>query len=168
MILATFIFTGMSVGVKKVSNNVPIFEIILARGLCGAVITVLVSRAVGLSPLFGHPRRSHLMLMRALFGTSAMGMSYFALMYLPLHDYTALFFANPVFTVVLAWLVLGERATWITLLGIVVALAGIPVVCQPPILFGGEWEKQYGIGVGLAIGASVLASGKYTLAYIIE
>lgn len=89
-------------------------------------------------------------------------MSYFSLSLLSLHDYTALYFSNPAFTVVLAWVVLRERVTRLTLVGMTVALVGLPVLTQPPFLdFGGgqEWTSERLHGVGLAMVAALLSGG---------
>lgn len=48
-------------------------------------------------------------------------------------------------------------------LGMVVALVGVPLVTQPPAVFGGEsveWNKGRMVGVVMALVAALLAGGE--------
>ena len=165
MILAAMSFTALASSVKIVTKTLPIFEVTLTRGFFGGIITLCVAKASGVKPLFGHPRRAPLMALRAFFGVTAMSLSYFGLYYLTVHEYTALFFSNPAFTSIMAWLILGEQLTWLTFLGTGIALAGLPVLTRPPFLFGGveQWTRDTLVGVSMALTAAVLAGGRFTV-----
>ena len=48
-----------------------------------------------------------------------------------------LYFIYPAITLVMAWLVYGEAATWVSGAGCAASLLGVAVIAQPPFLFGG-------------------------------
>ena len=101
---------------------------------------MLVSFAFALAtkvyPILGPRKYANLNCARAMLGAFGMTASNYAIHLLELHDYTALFYSNPALTTLLAWLFLGEKATWLALAGMAVAMLGVPVLMQPPIMFG--------------------------------
>jgi drug/metabolite transporter (DMT)-like permease len=68
---------------------------------------------------------------RGLVGTSAMAFGFAGLGLLPLPEATALRFAQPIFVVVLAALMLGERIRLFRTTAVLVGLAGVIVVLSP-------------------------------------
>ena len=59
-----------------------------------------------------------------------------------------LYFIHPAITVLMAWLVLGETATWVSVVGCVISLLGVTFIAKPPIIFGGhvQYTPQHWLG----------------------
>ncbi|MEN9498405.1 MAG: hypothetical protein RIS83_224 [Pseudomonadota bacterium] len=60
-----------------------------------------------------------------------------ALVHIPLADATAVGFASPLFTIILAALWLGEKVGWRRWLGMGIGFLGVLILLRPPFLFGG-------------------------------
>ncbi len=59
-----------------------------------------------------------------------------------------LYFIYPAITVVMAWLVHGEAATWLSAAGCGISLLGVAFIARPPFLFGGavQYDVQHWLG----------------------
>lgn len=62
-----------------------------------------------------------------------------------------LYFVYPAITVVMAWLVYGEVATWVSAAGCAISLLGVVFIAQPPFLFGGnvQYDMTHWLGMYL-------------------
>ena len=60
-----------------------------------------------------------------------------------------LYFVYPAIMVIMAWLVYGEVATWVSAAGCAVSLLGVVFIAQPPLLFGGnvEYDTKHWLGM---------------------
>ncbi len=60
-----------------------------------------------------------------------------------------LYFIYPAITVVMAWLVHGEAATWLSAAGCGISLLGVAFIARPPFLFGGtvQYDVQHWLGM---------------------
>lgn len=72
-----------------------------------------------------------------------------------------LYFVYPAITVIMAWLVYGEVATWVSVAGCAVSLLGVAFIAQPPFIFGGsvQYDMSHWLGmhvprIGLALSSS--------------
>jgi len=107
-LIAMFLFSLMFACVKWVGDSIPVGEIVFFRAFFGMVMIVLASFATGgLGQLA--TRRAGTHATRSLLGVTAMFCNFLAVTYLPLADATAIAFAAPLFTVIMAALFLGER-----------------------------------------------------------
>ncbi len=76
---------------------------------------------------------------RGLIGACGMGFGFSSLAYLPLPDVTAIGFAAPLLTVILAALILGERLRVYRMSAVVLGLIGVAVILSPRLsIFSGE------------------------------
>jgi drug/metabolite transporter (DMT)-like permease len=93
---------------------------------------------------------------RSIFGTVAMACTFYALgaPELTLGDASTLVNLSPVFLAVLAPIVLGERAGRRVLVALPLALAGIILILQPPILFG-HVRPGAALPASIAVGSSL-------------
>lgn len=105
MLLSALAFGAMTACVKWTSVRIPVAEIVFARALVSLVLSWLLLRRGGGS-LLG--RRRWLLLLRGLFGFAGLHCVFFAVSRLPLAEATVLQYLHPVFTAVLAALVLRE------------------------------------------------------------
>ena len=90
---------------------------------------------------------------RTLMGTFSMVLGFYALAMLPLADATALAFSQPLFSVVLAALVLHEKVRWRRWTATIVGFIGVLVMVRP-----GSSSLQPGAIVALANAMSVAVS----------
>jgi drug/metabolite transporter (DMT)-like permease len=88
--------------------------------------------------------------LRGLVGVSAMGCGFAALGILPLPEVTALGFAAPLITVLLAALLLGERLRLFRLSAVMLGLVGVTVVLWPRLTLDG-WGDAATLGVVLVL-----------------
>ena len=96
---------------------------------------------------------------RGLVGVSAMMMGFAALGLLPLPQVTAIGYAVPVFTVILAALFLGERIRAFRITAVLLGLVGVAIVLWPELMASGvEASEARALGALLALGSAVGAS----------
>ena len=154
---AIFLFTCMSAIIKATADDVPAGEAVFFRSLF-AIPVILIWLAqrgqlsVGLktkNPM-GH-------VWRGVLGTSAMALTFSGLGLLPLPEVTAIGFATPIFTVILAAIMLGERIRLFRVSAVLVGLIGVIIILWPR--FGGtEMDKMATLGAMLILGATMLRS----------
>jgi drug/metabolite transporter (DMT)-like permease len=159
MVAAAFFFSLMSLFVKLAGRRLPTTEIVLARSVVMLVISYALVRRAGLKP-WGV--RRGLLVLRGVLGFSALLCFFFAVTKLPLADVTVIHFTNPVFTAVLASLVLSETMRRKEVAGLILNIAGVILVTRPSFLFG-RWAGDLDLfAVGVALVASVFSACAYT------
>ncbi|KAI3429294.1 hypothetical protein D9Q98_005390 [Chlorella vulgaris] len=152
-------FTVASTVVKFVESRIPVFQIVLARGLFSALATTAACRLKGI-PTFGHGAPLILKLARGTIGATAMVLSYESIVRLPLGDSTVIFFLSPIFTALLGYLLLGESFGLLTSLGCCASLAGVVMVAQPGSA-AVDWSQRRLLGMAFGFTAALLAAGAY-------
>lgn len=161
MVLSALGFALMSACVKEVSQHgIPVLEIIAARSVVSLFLSYAKIKQKGLA-LFGNNKP--LLFARGLFGSITLFFVYYSITSLPLAEATILQYLHPVFTALLATLILKEviqRSTInciaLSMLGLVIML--IPNVHSPGISSAYSW---------LSIGAGVLGAFGSAFVYII-
>ncbi|MFH1811514.1 MAG: DMT family transporter [Pseudomonadota bacterium] len=124
ILVATVLFTAMNTLVKWLPR-IPSHEIVFFRALVTMFAGALLLWRAGLSPL-GTNRPW--LLARGAFGTVALVLYFWTVQVMPLSSAVTIQYLNPLFTVLLGGLVLGERATRRQWLFFAVAFAGVPLV----------------------------------------
>ena len=139
------VFTVMAALVKATSDEVPPGEAVFFRSAFAipVILIWLVLRRELASGLIAKNPWMHVR--RGLLGTTAMGLTFFGLGSLPLPEVTAIGYAAPIFTLILAALILGERIRFIRISAVAMGLAGVLVMLWPRL--GGN------LGDGATIGA---------------
>lgn len=149
-------FVVMQAMIKAVAPHVPPGEAVFFRSAFG-IVPILVWLSVthelsgGLrvqSPL-GH-------VWRGVIGTTAMGLGFAALAFLPLPEATAIGYATPILVVVFAALFLGEQVRLVRISAVVMGLAGVLIVLLPQ--FGGSAGGTEALGAGLALAGAACAA----------
>ena len=157
LILSALAFSAMSVQVKLAGHLLPLPMLILARGAVALAISIALLRAQGIG-FWGHDKRN--LILRALFGIGGLACFFYSLTVLPIAEATVLQYLNPVFTAVIAAVLLGERADRRLVVAIVLCLSGTVLVTRPGILFGASAPLPI-TGVCAAIGGAVCSAFAY-------
>lgn len=155
---SVLIFIVMSALIKATAARVPAGEAVFFRSFF-AMPVILVWLAlrrelsVGLRAVdpMGH-------VWRGLVGTTAMGLGFAGLAYLPLPEVTALGYAAPLLTVIFAAMFLGEKVRGFRILAVMLGLAGVLIVLSPrlTVLSGGVGHRE-AFGAALVVGGAVFA-----------
>jgi drug/metabolite transporter (DMT)-like permease len=123
-------FSLLAVAVREVSPALDAFEIMLFRSAMGLAAMVAFLAATGRMAA-ARPRRMGLHGARNLLHFGGQVTWLYALTVLPLAQVFALEFTSPIWVILLAPLVAGERLTAAKLLGGLVGFAGVLVVVRP-------------------------------------
>lgn len=127
---ALFFFALMQVMVKA-ADRIPAGETVFFRSIWAMPVIAIWLWARGELPsgLQTNSWKGHAV--RGIAGTCAMGLGFYGLRLLPLPESTAIRFAMPIFLVIFAALILGERLRLIRVVAVVVGLIGVLIVMWP-------------------------------------
>ena len=157
MLAAAFCFSVMSLLVKVAGQRLPTMEVVFSRSLVTLGVTWALLRVADVSP-WGTERP--LLVLRALFGFAAVSCFFYGVSHLPLAEATVIQYTNPVFTALIAALVLGERLRLVEAAGVALSLAGVVLVARPGFLFG-LTSALDPVAVGVAVAGAVLSASAY-------
>lgn len=146
------LFATMNVVIKLAETNGATLGEILFWRQFGAAL--LVASIVGTGPGFGSLRTKKFSahVLRCVIGLSAMSLTFWTLLLLPLAEATTLGFSMPIFATILGALVLHEATGWKRWAAVLAGFVGVIVVTQP----GDGHIPVLGIGTGL--GAAFLTA----------
>lgn len=156
-IIAVFLFMVMAALIKVAMQTVPPGQAVFFRSSFAIPIILLWlwhrgDLREGLIPnnLTGH-------FWRGLFGTSAMILTFGGLALIPLPEATAIGYATPMFTVVLAALMLGERVRIFRFSAVGLGLVGVMIVMAPRLSVSTEQiTTGASLGALMVLGAAML------------
>lgn len=133
---AILLFTVMAALIKAASSEVNAGQAVFFRSIFAIPIIFIWllqqhNLRAGLVPhnFWGH-------VWRGLFGTTAMGLTFAGLGLLPLPEVTAIGYATPMFTVLFAALLLGERVRLFRISAVALGLVGVLIVLAPRLSVG--------------------------------
>lgn len=138
LLAATFTFSLVNLGVKLLShpNDVvpgtqayPVHELVFFRSVISLSICMTIVRWRGI-PFFGVNHRW--LLIRGLSGATGLFMLFMTIQHMPLAIATTIQYLSPVFTIVLAIFLLGERVKMIQWLFFLISLGGAVVISYDP------------------------------------
>ena len=149
MLLSALAFALMTVFVKQVSTHgIPVFEIVAARALVSLIISYLDIKRKRLS-VWGNNKP--LLFARGGVGAVALVCVYFSVANLPLAEATILQYTHPVFTALLAILILKERIQPTTLVCIALSMTGLFLLVKPGAQAGSGTELSlFSVALALA------------------
>lgn len=157
MAYGAFWFSLMSLFVKVAGQRLPSQQIVLVRGAITLGLSYLLVRRAGVS-IWGRNRR--LLLLRGTLGFVALSALYYSLVHLPLAEATIIQYTNPVFTAVLAALLLREHMGAWEVGCVLASLLGVVLVVRPGFVFGGSPDLDTrAVAVGLA--GALCSAGAY-------
>lgn len=147
-LVATCLFSLMFTSIRWLGPNFPIGEAVFFRGLFALPVVMLTALASGgVRHLTTKRVDNHAV--RAIAGTVAMFCNFAAYSRLPLADATAIGFAAPLFVVILAVFMLGERVHAYRWSAVVLGFVGVMVIVGP----------EAGVAPGALLGAGYALSG---------
>jgi drug/metabolite transporter (DMT)-like permease len=151
---ALVLFTTMSALVKALSDDFPPGEMVFFRSLFAipVIIAWLVWRRELVHGFVVKKPMGHFW--RGVLGTSAMGLTFTGLSLLPLPEVTAIGYATPIFTLILAAIMLGERIRMIRIGAVALGLVGVLIMIWPR-LGSGTAETAATIGALCVLAATV-------------
>lgn len=154
-VAAIGLFTGLSAVIKSVSDVVPAGEAVFFRSFFAIPVIVVwlsmrgdLKHGLKTTRPMGH-------VMRGLVGTSAMAMTFMGLGMLPLPEVTAIGYATPIFTLILAAVFLGERIRLVRISAVGIGLLGVLIMIYPRLSSGMDMSSTAFVGVMLILGATV-------------
>ncbi|MDC0723434.1 DMT family transporter [Nannocystis bainbridge] len=160
LVTAAILFSGLSVLAKLVGARIPLPEVILVR----SVVAVAFARgtlARGDIPVWG--TRRTMLALRGLLGFIALVCYFYALMHLPIADAIVIHYTHPVFTLLLATVVLGEALERRETGFIVGCFVGVVLVTQPRALFGAGETSADPFALTVAVIGAVISAGVYVM-----
>eukprot|EP01119_Soliformovum_irregulare_P003999 TRINITY_DN15015_c0_g1_i1.p1 TRINITY_DN15015_c0_g1~~TRINITY_DN15015_c0_g1_i1.p1 ORF type:complete len:291 (-),score=60.04 TRINITY_DN15015_c0_g1_i1:25-897(-) len=136
MVFSAVSLSFMGMLVKIASNQgVTFFEVIVFRSIIQWILTLASLLALRVNVL-GPPEKRKLMVVRGAVGLVGMTCYFFSITVLPLSEAVALSFTNPVFTAILAVIMLGEVWELWDMIGAGVSSIGVVFIARPAIIFG--------------------------------
>ncbi|TKS89604.1 Solute carrier family 35 member G1 [Collichthys lucidus] len=132
--LSTVFFSIITLLVKTI-EGVHAIEISAIRCFFQMLFTMplLIYHKTG----FLGPRDKRIYLvLRGFIGSNAMILLFYAVQQMPLADATVIMFSNPVFTSLLAWILLKERCTIWDCVFTIFTITGVILIARPPFIFG--------------------------------
>ena len=156
-LMAVFPFMVMAALIKEATQSVPPGQAVFFRSLFAMPIILVwiwqrgdLREALVPVNLLGH-------VWRGLFGTAAMALTFGGLALLPLPEVTAIGYATPMFTVILAAVMLGETVRLFRLSAVALGLFGVMIVIWPRLSVDVETLGAAGtVGALMVLGASIL------------
>jgi drug/metabolite transporter (DMT)-like permease len=148
----------MSLLVKTAGQHLPSQQVVLVRGVITLALSYALVRRARISP-WGRNRK--LLLVRGVFGFAALSLFYYSLTHLPLADASVIQYTNPVFTAVLAALILRERMGSAEVGGLLCSLAGVVLIARPSFLFAADAHRLDPWLVALAVTGAFCSACAY-------
>jgi drug/metabolite transporter (DMT)-like permease len=158
MLGSALAFSVMSALVKYAGARLASQELVFARSVVAIVISVALLRRAGVHTL---GTRRWLLLARGIWGYAALSCGFYAMTKLPLAEATMIQYLHPVFTAMLAAVVLGERADRSLAASVLLGSAGVLLVTRPAFLFEAGGATLHPLGVAAALGGALLTAVAY-------
>lgn len=124
ILVATFFFALMNTGVKFLAR-IPAHEIVLFRAMVTLIVGYLLLKSRRIDP-WGNNKK--LLILRGLSGTVALVMYFYTLQSMPLASAVTIQYLSPIFTIVIAWIMLGEKTRPVQWIFFLIAFAGVVLV----------------------------------------
>lgn len=124
MLLAVLLFAGVNVLVKYL-RHIPAVEIVFFRALFTLVVSYLTLRRQRV-PVWGNNRK--VLFLRGFFGTIALIMLFTTFQQMRLATATTIHYLSPIFTMLIASFVLGERLKALQVVFFVVSFIGVLII----------------------------------------
>jgi drug/metabolite transporter (DMT)-like permease len=137
-----FIFTSNSAMIRLLSTEIESVQTAFFRAFFSVLLLAPMMLSGRVKPWESQRIQGHFW--RTAMGTTSMVLGFYAVSMLPLADATALAFSQPLFSVVLAALVLGEKVRWRRWSATIVGFIGVLVMVRP-----GSGSLQPGAAVAL-------------------
>lgn len=132
VIISGVFMTLQLAAVRMIVDDVSVFEIILFRGLFGAL--VMAPMLIRKGSILLRPNRPGLIWLCGTLAFIANVFFYLSAKHLPIADITAIHFSRPIFAAVVAAIVLGEALRGSRILAIGLGIVGATIIIRPGII----------------------------------
>lgn len=142
------LLVSMSAMIKLVGDGIPVGQIIFFRAFFAILPVVIYLGYRGQLGQAYQTKRPMAHLSRSIIGCFAMGLGFYGITKLPLPDVVALRHATPLFAVIFAAILLGERVRLYRWAAVAMGLCGVLIISWPRItLFndGVNVDQYYGV-----------------------
>jgi len=157
-IASVIVFITMASLIKSVADRVPPGQVVFFRSFFALPVILVwlwlrheLKQGVGTKNPLGH-------LWRGLVGTTAMGLGFAGLAFLPLPEVTAIGYAAPLLTVIFAAMFLGEEVRGFRIGAVVLGLVGVLIVLSPRLTVTGGATHAESLGAMLVLTSAVFAA----------
>jgi len=158
VIASAFAFSIMTSLVKVAGERLPSQEVVAARAAVSLLLSWMLVRRAGVSPWGTHRR---LLFFRGFLGYLALSCVFHSVAVMPLADATVIQYLYPLFTAVLATVLLGEKPTLRIAAAAVASLIGITLVAKPSFLFGAVATAPKLLDVMIAVAGAFFTAVAY-------
>ena len=124
MLGSTVFFSGVNVCVKYL-DHIPVHELVFFRSVISLLISIVLVSTLD-APFFGNNRKW--LLVRGVFGFTALSLFFFTIKGLPLATATTLQYLSPIFTVIFAIFLIGEKVKNIQWIFFGIAFSGVVIM----------------------------------------
>lgn len=159
-VCSVFAFVAMS-GLIKGSGEVPAGQIVFFRSFFAIIpVIVVIAWRRELAVAFS-TRRPFAHIARGIVGVSSMGLGFFALTRLPLPEWIAINYAQPLIVVVFSALFLGEVVRIFRWSAVAVGMAGVLIISWPKLTLlsgGAAFGQEEAVGVLAALVGAVVSA----------
>jgi len=159
-IVSVVLFVVMAAFIKAASSEVPPGQAVFFRSFFAlpVIIVWLTIRGELKTGLRAANPKSHVV--RGLMGSSAMGLSFAGLAILPLYEVKAIQYAMPLFVVILAAILLGEKVRAFRMTAVGMGLLGVLIILWPRLssFTSGEVDQRLAFGAMIVLGGALCAS----------
>tara|TARA_Y100001978_G_scaffold103795_1_gene92809 strand:+ start:30637 stop:31452 length:816 start_codon:yes stop_codon:yes gene_type:complete len=118
----------MTVCVKKINHNIPIYELVFFRSIFSLLITSFILRKKKINP-WG--KNKFLLIIRGLLGTIALICIFYSIRNMPLSISTVIQYTYPIFISIFAIFILGEQISKNIFLALIFGWIGIFIILNP-------------------------------------
>ena len=129
--VGTFVsLISMAIAGREMSTEITIFQLLFWRGLVGLGVILLLLQFTG----GWHRVRTRKLPIHAARNVVHLGAQYawfFAVAYIPIAEVFALEFTTPIWTLILAALILGEKITLVRVTAVILGFAGVLIILRP-------------------------------------
>jgi len=146
-----FIFTSNSAMIRLLSTEIESVQTAFFRAFFSVLLLAPMMLTGRVKPWQSERIQGHFW--RTAMGTTSMVLGFYAVSMLPLADATAIAFSQPLFSVVVAAVIAGEKVRWRRWSATIVGFAGVLVMVRP-----GAESLQPGALIALANAATVALS----------
>lgn len=157
-IASVVVFIVMASLIKAVSDTVPPGQAVFFRSFFAIPVIMVwliyrheLARGLRTANPMGH-------LWRGVVGTTAMGLTFAGLAFLPLPEVTAIGYAAPLLTVIFAAMFLGEQVRAFRITAVGLGIVGVMIVLSPRLTVGADLNHAEALGALLVLGGAVFAA----------
>ena len=157
---SVLVFIAMASLVKSVSDRIPPGQTVFFRSFFAMpVIVVWLAMRQELQGGF-HAVNPMGHVWRGVVGTTAMGLGFAGLAWLPLPEVTAIGYAAPLLTVIFAAMFLGEEVRLFRISAVILGMVGVLIVLSPrlSVVQGQTVQATEAFGAMLVLGGAVFAA----------